>query len=165
MTFDHCENMCLALAKSTTVPFCSVFFIVHAKFLFMKIFCIPTFLKLLYFLPSHCQLSLANLVEFRGSVKIWLLCITSDETCWYCMCLWAEGSEWRASGSERTSHSCNPSTSYLLYVVFDTINFISGIWNYLCIYSFVLYLYVVALCVLTLTTTSGAVQLNINHLT
>lgn len=37
-------------------------------FCFWKIFCILTFLKLLYFLPSHCQLSLAVSVEFNMGV-------------------------------------------------------------------------------------------------
>lgn len=90
------------------------------------------FLKLLYFLHSHCQLSPAISVEFR-TWGVLLLCIISDETC-----LWVEVCEWKASGTERVSvllrgyHSCKPSTcgmvsSYchatLLYVLSITIHY------------------------------------------
>lgn len=89
--------------------------------------------------------------------------ITSDETCLYCMHLWVEG-EWMTSGSEKGSvllrgnHLCKPPTlgtvlSDCQATLLDCTCFliqliISGKWNYLCIYSFVVYLYVVALCIL-----------------
>lgn len=90
------------------------------------------FLKLLYFLHSHCQLSPEISVEFR-TWGVLLLCITSDKTC-----LWVEVCEWKASGTVRVSvllrgyHSCKPSTcgmvsSYchatLLYVLSNTIHY------------------------------------------
>ena len=54
---------------------------------FWEIFCIPTFIKLLYFLPKHCQRSLAICVDSEHGVRILLLCVTSDEAYLYCMCL------------------------------------------------------------------------------
>ena len=89
-----------------------------------------------------------------------------------CMCLWVDGSEWMASASQTGVQCClanlpHVARSYLtarppccMWILTQFI--ISGKWNYLCIYSFVWYLSVVASRVSALTV---AVQLRELHFT
>lgn len=96
VTFDHCENMCLAVAESTAVLFCSIFFIVHARFLLWKIILYTNFSKD-FILSSQslptiiCHYVNSKYGDWHKAVRILLLYITSDETCLYCMSLWVGG--------------------------------------------------------------------------
>lgn len=81
-----------------------------------------------------------------------MLYITSDGTCLYCVCEWgvlSEGPRLQAITPANLPHmaqSCltaRPPCCMWFLIPF----IISGKWNYLCVYSFVLYLCVVAMCV------------------
>lgn len=168
--FDHCENTCLAVTKSKAALFCSIFFTVHAGFCFWKLFCTLTFLKILYFLRSHCQLSFAIYVSSLYGV---LTQSSKDFIAWHNLrwnlfilyVLWVVGGASVLSEGpldQRPAHcrlqAITPANlphmaqSWLTarppcYMWFPIPFIISGKWNYLCAYSFVLYLYV-ALCFL-----------------
>lgn len=150
--------------KARRSCFVAFFSLYVQGFCFGKLFCTLTFLKILYFLPSHCQLSFAIYVSSKygdrhKAVRILLLYITSDETCLYCMSLWVGGfwvkdlwirdrfiAAYRQSLLQPSTHGTILShcQATLLYMVSDTIHYFREMKLFVFIHLF--YIYMLLLC-------------------